>query len=197
MKPHRVARCALRVIALQLTVVIALTGCGSSTGPNVRSAQRGETKDIGGVPKEEAFEEIEAPKLPPYPQDSALLEFLPRRKTSFHFYVDRDSLSIGADRVVRYSVLARSPSGAVTTSYEGMRCKTSEYKVYALGTGGAQWARPHEVVWRKIPRMSADFRFALYKDYFCDIEVIAGRDEKDLIARLKGNPLGNFSDKYR
>ena len=149
------------------------------------------------MPQEKALEEIEAPKLPPYPQDSALLEFMPRRKTPFHFYVDRDSLSIGADRVVRYSVLARSPSGAVTASYEGMRCKTSEFKVYALGSEGAQWARSREVVWRKIPRMSADFRFALYKDYFCDIEAIAGRNEKDLIANLKGNPLGNVTDKYR
>jgi hypothetical protein len=196
-KPLGRALCALRVIALQLAVALALGGCGPSTGPNIKSSQRGETKDIGGVPQEKAFEEIEAPKLPPFPQDSALLEFIPRRKSSFHFYVDRDSLSIGTDRVVRYSVLAKSPSGAITTSYEGMRCKTSEYKVYALGTDGRQWARPREVLWRAIPRMSADFRFALYKDYFCDIEAIAGRNEKDLIAHLKGNPLDNVTDKYR
>jgi hypothetical protein len=196
-KPLAAARCAPGIIALQLAVAIALSGCGPSTGPNIKSSQRGETQDIGGVPREQAFEEIEAPKLPPHPQDSALLEFIPRRNSSFHFYVDRDSLSIGADRVIRYSVLARSPSGAVTVSYEGMRCKTSEYKVYALGTDGAQWARAREVQWRKIPRMSADFRFALYKDYFCDIESIAGRNEKDLIANLKGNPLGSFTDKYR
>ena len=197
MKPLPAARCALGIIALQLAVAIALSGCGPSTGPNIKSSQRGETKDIGGVPQEQAFEEIEAPKLPPYPQDSALLEFIPRRNSSFHFYVDRDSLSIGADRVIRYSVLARSPSGAVTVSYEGMRCKTSEYKVYALGTHGTQWATPSEMLWRKIPRTSADFRFALYKDYFCDIEAIAGRNEKDLIANLKGTPLGSFADKYR
>jgi hypothetical protein len=196
-KPLPAARCALGVITLELALAIALAGCGPSTGPNIKSSQRGNTKDIGGVRQEQAFEEIEAPQLPPYPQDSALLEFIPRRNSSFHFYVDRDSLSIGADRVIRYSVLARSPSGAVSASYEGMRCKTSEYKVYALGTDAAQWARAREVQWRKIPRTSADFRFALYKDYFCDIEAIAGRNEKDLIAKLKGNPLGNFTDKYR
>lgn len=186
----------MRVMAAKLVVLLALTAC-ASRAPDLKTPQRGTTRDIGGVPEEKPFEEIQAPALPPYPRDSALIEFLPRRKSAFHFYVDRDSLSIGADQVVRYSVIARSPSGASTTSYEGMRCKTSEYKVYALGTDAGQWAKPREMTWRAIPRMSADFRFALYKDYFCDIEAIAGRNAKDLIANLKGNPLDNATDKYR
>jgi hypothetical protein len=45
--------------------------------------------------------------------------------------------------------------------------------------------------------MTGDFRFALYKDYFCDIEAIAGRNEKELIANLAGNPLDNMTHKNR
>jgi len=186
----------MRFMAGGFAIVLVLCGCASSA-PSIKTSQRGMPGGIGGGSQNKASEKIQASVLPPYPQDSALLEFLPRRKSAFHFYVDRNSLSIGADRVVRYSVVAKSPSGATTTSYEGMRCKTSEYKVYALGTDAGQWAKPREMAWHAIPRMTADFRFALYKDYFCDVEAIAGRNEKDLITNLKGNPLDNATDKYR
>jgi hypothetical protein len=154
------------------------------------------TEDIGGVPDEKQFKEIEV-ALPPYPDESGLLEFLPRRNSANRFYVDRNSISIGADRVVRYSVVIKSPSGALTTSNEGMHCKTSEYKVYAYGIKNHEWTKARDSQWRKIPRASPDFRFALYKDYFCDMEAIAGRNEKDLIANVKGNPLNNATDKGR
>jgi hypothetical protein len=151
--------------------------------------------DIGGVIEEKEFKEIQQ-DLPPYPQDSALLEFLPRRNSQNHFYVDRDSISIGADRVIRYSAVVKSPSGAQTISYEGLRCKTSEYKVYAYGVTSGEWTK-REAQWRPVPRMSGDFRFALYKDYFCDSEAIAGRNENELIAKLAGNPLNNVTDRNR
>ena len=154
------------------------------------------TEDIGGVMEEKQFKEIEI-ALPPYPAKSGLLEFQPRRNSENRFYVERNSISIGADQVVRYSAVIESPSGALTTSYEGMHCKTSEYKVYAYGIKNDEWTKARDLQWRKIPRASPDFRFALYKDYFCDIEAIAGRNEQDLISNLKGNPLNNFTNKFR
>jgi hypothetical protein len=81
--------------------------------------------------------------------------------------------------------------------YEGMRCKTAEYKVYARGVTNGEWTLERDPQWRSVPRSSADFRFALYKDYFCDLEAIAGRDEKELIGNLAGNPLNNVTDKNR
>lgn len=187
---------ALRLIVALAAFTVALNGCGGSTGPKSKTLQRGETQDIGGVPEEKAFQEIEV-ALPSYPEDSALLEFLPRRNSANRSYIDRNSISIGADRVVRYSTVIRSASGALNTSYEGLRCKTSEYKVYAFGVENGTWAKVPDVQWRKIPRMSGDFRFALYKDYFCDLAAIAGRNEKDLIANLVGNPFSNVTDKNR
>ena len=190
-------RTALRLVVVLGVFAMALGGCGGhSTAPPVKSAQRGMTEDIGGVPDETVFKEI-AVVLPAYPQDSALLEFLPRRNSPNLFYIDRNSISIGSDLVIRYSAVVKSPSGATNTSYEGMRCKTSEYKIYAFGTGASEWAKVPDEQWRFIPRTSPNFRFALYRDYFCDLEAIAGRNEKELISRLAGNPLNNDSTRNR
>jgi hypothetical protein len=196
MKLPDVCLAARRLVAAWAVLAMALAGCGTSTAPDIKGQQRGMTKDVGGVPEEKAFKEIEV-ALPPYPQEGTLLEFLPRRNSANRYYIDRDSISIGSDRVVRYSTVIKSSSGAINTSYEGMRCKTSEYKIYAFGTNRGEWSNVPDIQWRKIPRLSPDFRFALYKDYFCDIEAIAGRNEKDLIARLVGNPLDNITDKNR
>jgi hypothetical protein len=186
----------MRLIVALLVLAVGLAGCGGSSAPKTKRSQRGMPEDIGGVLEEKKFREIEV-ALPPYPEDSALIEFLPRRNSENHFYIDRNSISIGSDRVVRYSAIVKSPSGALTTSYEGMRCKTSEYKVYAFGIKNGEWTSSPDAQWRKIPKASGDFRFALYKDYFCDVVAIAGRNEKDLIGNLTGNPLNNVTDKNR
>ncbi|HKB83229.1 MAG TPA: CNP1-like family protein [Burkholderiales bacterium] len=177
-------------------IAVALWGCGGSSAPRVKAPQRGMPEDIGGVPEKKEFKEIEV-VLPPYPDESRLLEFQLRRNSTNRYYVERDSVSIGSDRVVRFSAVIKSASGALNTSYEGMRCKTSEYKVYAYGINNNEWEKAHDSQWRRIERSSIDFRFTLYKDYFCDVAAIAGRNEKDLIANLKGNPLNNITDKNR
>jgi hypothetical protein len=183
---------------LILTAALAATlgACAGSTAPSVKPSQRGMPQDIGGVREEEKFREVEV-TLPAYPQDSGLVEFQPRRNSRNTYYIDRNSLSIGPDRVVRFSAVVKSPSGARNTSYEGMRCKTSEYRIYALGIKGAEWAETRDSQWREIAREDGNFRFTLFKDYFCASEAIAGRSEQDLLANLKGNLLGNAGDRNR
>ncbi|HVY04992.1 MAG TPA: CNP1-like family protein [Burkholderiales bacterium] len=152
--------------------------------------------DIGGVLEEKKFKESDV-TLPPYPDAARFIEFKPRRNSSNHFFIDRESVSLAEDRVVRYSVVVKSESGATTTSYEGLRCKTAEYKVYAFGLQGNQWTPTADPQWRPILRLTPDFRFALYKDYFCDVASVAGRNAEDLVANVVGNPLNNVSDKNR
>ena len=193
MTARRAARARWLAIAF---LSFAIAGCGSSTPPNVKSSQRGTTKDIGGVIEEKDFKEADL-ELPAYPAESDLIEFQLRRNSTNRYYVDPKSISIGPDRVVRYSAVIKSQSGALNTSYEGLRCKTSEFKVYAYGIKSGDWSRARDPQWRNIARASHDYRFALYKDYFCDIEAIAGRNAKDLIANVKGNPLNNVTDKGR
>lgn len=174
---------ALRVAALAATAVLAVA-CASSTPPPTKKQQRGMTENIGGVPQEEKFEE-EAATLPAYPGDAGLIEFRTRRNSDNRFYIDRESLTIGKDRVVRYTVVVKSPSGASTVSYEGMRCKTAGFKVYAFGVEG-KWREARDPEWRAIPALTPDLHFALYKDYLCDGEAIGARTADQLRAIVGG-----------
>ena len=184
----------IRFILLSIALAITVGGCGGSSSAKSEPTQRGMTKDIGGVVEEKEFKESEL-ALPPYPQESARVEYRLRQNSENRYYVDRTSISIGPDRVIRYSAIIKSPSDATNISYEGMRCKTSEYKVYAFGVTSGEWTESRDAQWRRIPRMASDLRFTLYKDYFCDLEAIAVRNEKELIAKLKGNPLDSESDR--
>jgi len=86
--------------------------------------------------------------------------------TDFRYYVDWGSVSAGEDRIVRYTLLARSPSGAESVSFEGIRCQSREYRVYAVGEPGGGWGgRASE--WRPIPRTVNSSQAVLAKDYFC------------------------------
>lgn len=162
----------------------------------VGAAQRGMPEDIGGVPEEKQFEEDRL-KLPSPPQDSGLIEFRPRGSSNNRYYIDGNSVSLGADRVVRYTLVVKSPSGVANVSYEGLRCKTSEYKVYAYGTKSGEWTGARDPKWRPVGVSSSNFHYSLWVDYLCDSEAVGGRNARDLVARLRGDPLNNFDLKER
>ena len=76
------------------------------------------------------------------------------------------------DRVVRLWLWVRSGSGVENGTYEGFRCETSEYKVYAY----ANPRRDPPVTKAKRPRWISvkegrfgDYRRELLRDYFCGI----------------------------
>ncbi len=171
-----------------------MLGLALSVGTS--SGQRGMPEDIGGVPEAKVFKE-DALSLPSYPDDAALIEFRPRGHSKNRFYVDRDSVSLGTDWVVRYTAVIKSPSGVANVSYEALRCKTSEYKIYAYGTRNGTWMSAHEIGWQGIDRTTNNFRYSLWVDYLCDSEAVAGRNAKDLIAKLKGDRLNNSDLKER
>jgi len=106
-------------------------------------------------------------KLPAYPRPENLVEFYVSAATSFRFFIDQGALSVGPDGVVRYTLLARSASGAENVTYEGIRCKNGLYRIYAYGRSGGTWAaRPSE--WRQIePKSVQRWHHALWRDYFC------------------------------
>lgn len=162
----------------------------------VSAAQRGMPEDIGGVPEEKAFKEDEV-RLPAAPADSALIEFTPRGAPKNRYFVDGSSVTLGADWVIRYTVLVRSPSGAANVSYEALRCKTAEYKVYAYGSKDGKWVKATAPAWRPVGSTTANFHHSLRTDYLCDSEAVNGRNARELVARLKGDPLNNFDVKQR
>jgi len=103
---------------------------------------------------------------PPYPGDADLVEFQVSSGTTFRFFIDPASLSVGPDGVVRYTLVARSPSGVANVSYEGIRCSSRSYKIFARGAGG-RWS-PRQGEWQPIEvKMIQRWHNVLYWEYLC------------------------------
>jgi len=142
----------------------AIAGMALATAAGIAAAQP--KSDWEKEDEERNWREAEV-VLPAYPRAENLLEFFVSSASPFRFYIDRPSLSVGADGVVRYTLVVRSPAGAETVSYEGMRCRTGEVKVFAFGRPDRSWAG-HAAPWRRIEMKSVQrWHNALYGEYFC------------------------------
>jgi CNP1-like family len=126
-------------------------------------------------------------KLPPAPKAENLIPFDagPARR-GFEHFVDRASLTVDDDGVIRYILVVKSDMGARNVTYEGIRCVTREHKVYAYARRDGSWAEPHHSEeWRKIA--TADLEgpiYLLYADFFCPGRA-AVRSADEAIAALK------------
>jgi hypothetical protein len=105
--------------------------------------------------------------LPPPPGDG-LIEFFVSSASSFRFFIDPKALSVGPDGVVRYTLVARSPSGVANVSYEGIRCGGQGlYRVYAFSDGG-KWSRNPGAEWKTIePKGVQRWHAVLRSNFFC------------------------------
>jgi hypothetical protein len=104
--------------------------------------------------------------LPAWPKDADLIEFKVSSASSFRYFIDAASLSLGQDRELRYTLVARSASGVANVSYEGMRCEQYQYRIYAYGRDG-RWAA-QSADWREIEaRPTQRWHYELGRDYFC------------------------------
>jgi len=111
------------------------------------------------------WKEAAAP-LPAYPKDADLIEFQVSSGATFRFFIDAASLSVSGDGVVRYTLVARSPSGVTNVSFEGIRCSTKSYKVFAQGAGG-RWS-PRDGDWRTIEAKTVQrWHNVLYFEFLC------------------------------
>jgi hypothetical protein len=113
------------------------------------------------------WEEMQT-QLPPYPKAENLLRFEMGSNTANQYFVDASSLSVGEDDVVRYTLVIRAGGGANNVSFEGMRCKSREVRVYAFGHANGQWSRARNAGWRTVEARDVNgHHFALLRDYFC------------------------------
>ena len=109
----------------------------------------------------------------------------PTVETGFEYFVDAASLSVGNDRIVRYVLLARSPDGVESVTFEGIRCP-SEYRVYAVGRQDGTWGgRASE--WRSIPRNARAMQNWLGRNYFCPARSAISSAEEGRRALMSGN----------
>jgi CNP1-like family len=145
---------------------------------------------------EEDFDEQNKPwqeiavQLPALPKKDNLLTFYVSPTTTYNFAIDAASLSIGSDGVVRYTLVATSGAGAENISYEGIRCQSSEKKIYALGHKDATWSRSRRDQWEPISHSTTNRQnAALEQDYLCQGGMVAGKVEAMLERIRHKHPL--------
>ena len=179
-------RFAAGVACFLLGILVA--GCSSPTGPAVdREAEKRKSFTREELPGPQ-WQEVEI-VLPAYPREEDLVEVEISGPKTFAFLVDTNSVSVGDDGVVRYSLIARSPAGAENVSFEGMRCEMNEYKAYAFGSQDRTWSRVSGDSWLPIRNeQTNNYRFALARYYFCPYSVPQSSSEKAVAALKHGLP---------
>lgn len=124
--------------------------------------------------------------LPPAPAESTLLPFFVSSASPNRYLIDRASLAIGGDGVVRYVLVVRTPGGASNVTFEGIHCATAEWRLYAVGHSGGKWARARSDAWRPVVDNSYDrARAALAEEYLCD-SMVPPRTKEEALSRLEG-----------
>lgn len=135
-------------------------------------------------PKEES-----ALVLPAPPKSENLLRYAVGAGTSMTFTIDAKSVSVGDDEIVRYSSVITSPSGAMNISYEGIRCKTAESKLFATGRPDGSWNTLPAAEWRRISNAGANsYQATLSRDFFCDGDTVAG-NAATIVNRIRAKKL--------
>ncbi|WP_456379070.1 CNP1-like family protein [Thiolapillus sp.] len=110
-------------------------------------------------------------EIPALPDDDAWtqvqIDSLPKNQRAF---LDMSTLSISdKDYVVRYWLLVRSTAGGYTATFEGLRCGTGEYVVYAYGNPRRKPAvrEVRKPKWKGIGGVRSAYRKELAEDVFC------------------------------
>ncbi|HEY5798941.1 MAG TPA: CNP1-like family protein [Burkholderiaceae bacterium] len=157
----------------------------------VLAACSGMPKISFGTPSSEepsaAWQEQSA-TLPAAPNDAQLVPFYVSPTATMRHALDAGTLAIGADGVIRYTLLALGPTGARNVSYEGLRCATGEFKQYAYGRNDGTWARPREERWQPLAQFDANNPQALLaRDFFCQGRAASG-SALDLLRKLRAAP---------
>ena len=134
------------------------------------------------------WQEAAIDKYPTYPRNEALVRFDVGDASPHRFFIDPPSLAIGADGVVRYTLVTRTAGGATNVTYEGIRCEGRRHRYYAVGRDGGTWTPARNAEWRRIELQDVDRqRLALVDDFLC-AGPVPRKTEKDILNRLRRGP---------
>ena len=148
-----------------------------------------------------AFNDVEEPKasdwkeddfkFPPLPKEENLVEFYVNATTSAKYYIDWTSLITGtADQVIRYVAVIKTAGGARNVSFEGVRCDTSEMRLYATTNSEGVWSKSRNTEWRRVNKERTPQQYALNYLYFCpDFTPIKTRAEGRNALENGGHPI--------
>lgn len=161
--------------------------CGFLVCASVWAAP-GDDEDEAYLPK--TWKELDI-EFPPPPAEGNLEPIYLNEVARNQFFVDTESLRVDSDGVVRYVLVVLTPGGARNVSYEGMRCETREWRIYASGRSDGTWSKARRAEWLPIRDEYVNrYHAALFLDYFCVGGVIVDNVEAARKAlRRAGQPL--------
>lgn len=138
--------------------------------------------------EEKPWAEIEV-QLPAFPEKGNLIPFRVGAISDTKYLIDGNSLSVGADGVIRYTLVVVSSEGAQNTSYEGMRCSTAERRFYAFGRSDKTWSKARSNQWVRIQGGSNNHYVDLYTSYFCSIGTTSLMNSEDARRVLRNGAI--------
>ena len=138
------------------------------------------------VPKdiEEYTWEEQETEIPPYPKDENLLEFhVDSADARSSYYIDTESLNINEkDGIVRYTLVMKLGADQKSVSYEGMKCSSREYKVYAFGGRNGEMRPATRAKWRPIRRSGSNlYHRDLWDFYLCNDRALARGTKEQIL----------------
>lgn len=174
---------ALALVVACVATGVLLAGCSSA---GKQPTNKDDSAFAYLLDEKSNWVENKVDALPPLPQDANLLPFEVSGNTPLHFAVDRNSLSVGSDGVVRYTVVVTSPSGARNVNYEGIRCDTYEWRQYAgLNADHDGWDQTVANGFTRIENGTLNaYQAALYQDYMCANKMPTG-SAKQILENLR------------
>jgi hypothetical protein len=138
-------------------------------------------------PAKQQWQEL-AGELPPWPEPSRLIELdIDTGARGYRLYIDPQSLTVGKDRVVRFTSVMMSPAGVWNVNYEGLHCGKEQHRRLAYGANET-WNELPDSIWSRLTKGGANrYRWILYHHYMC-IPTESRKDAADIVRRLRSTP---------
>ena len=70
--------------------------------------------------------------------------------SSLKFGIDPETVAVTPEGIVRYVIVASSPDGGRNVMYEGIRCSTGQYRLYARHNESGGWTALKESEWQPL-----------------------------------------------
>ena len=130
------------------------------------------------------WQESTAPAAPKF-EVKRLIGFEVNVNSTMRWGVDPDTLVVTPDGIVRYVVVAQSPTGALNAMYEGVRCATGEYKTYARFNRDSGWNPVGNPEWKSMAEIQPSrHTLSLAKQGLCTGSAPAG-SVREMVRELK------------
>ena len=184
-----------RLVYLIMSLLLAPVGVAQNA--NVELNDR--DTDWSGSPDnyEEPWRES-ASALPVVPSAENLTMLVSDRfEDEYEYVIDRNSVSLQADQVFRYTVIIRTPTGISNGFYEGIHCETRQFKTYGILTQSG-FLQTTNITWQPIPRTGLTIHRAVLLDEFVCTGHSRPADLETINARLdESEKTGNRKIKVR